>query len=312
MKVDHSLTKPFNKVIITGVTGYIGMALAKKLLKNGVSVYGVGRNIKKMALLKQYNNFFPVIADFIEYDKLATLINDRNFDMFWHFAWQGTNNGEYNDYDVQIVNIRAACDAAVSAVSLDSNKISFACSNYQKGKTNNTPEDLNLNPIYYGTIKQCASDLYKAIAYKNNIPCINIILPNTFGPYGRDNTAIFLFIKRLLLNEPLNLINGNYQDDWMPIDDIVDGVISASMSTLKNADYYVGHRHITTFREKIIEMKHVLNSSSKLNWGEYPDYFHVDYSCFDLDALYRDTGWEAKISFADSILQTAEWVKTII
>jgi nucleoside-diphosphate-sugar epimerase len=147
--------------------------------------------------------------------------------------------------------------------------------------------------------------------HSKNLPCVNIIFPNVYGIGDKSSSSIVFFIKKLLANEPLNLISGTYPDDWMPVDDIVDGILAAASSDAKYADYYIGHRQITTFKEKLQIMKQVLNSSSELNFGTFPESYYVDYSQFDLDALYNDTGWVAKTDFADSILQTAEWIKSI-
>jgi nucleoside-diphosphate-sugar epimerase len=302
-----------NKVIITGVTGFIGGALAKRLLYDGVKVYGIGRNAKKLEELKQYGDFIPVLADFNEYDKLHEIIADRGFDMFYHLAWNGTSTYTYNDYNVQIANIKTACDAANSAVFLQCGKCSSS-SSYQQCDVN--MESFSgidpFNPVMYGIVKKCAVDMFKSIAYKHKMPCVNLIFPNTYGPNDKLNTAIVLFIKNLLANKSLNLISGNYQDDWMYIDDLIEGIIAASYSKKEYGQYYVGHRKITTFKEKLSKMKDVLNSQSALQFGAYHENYYVDYAKFDVDALYRDTGWEAKMSFQESIIKTTKWIKFII
>jgi nucleoside-diphosphate-sugar epimerase len=295
------------KVIITGATGFIGGALAKRLLSEGVKVYGVGRNAERLDEPKRLGDFVPIVADFVQYDKLHEMIDERGFDMFWHFAWRGTSAKEYNDYNIQLDNIKAACAAATAAAALNCNRCDYG-SSYQQSNVN-IAKDLAFNPVLYGAVKRCAADLFKAIAYKNSTPCNNIIFPNTFGPGDKANTAIAFFIKELLAGRPLNLISGVHRDDWMFIDDLVDGIVHAAGAPKQYADYYIGHREITTFREKLLTMKSVLNSDSELNFGTYPETYYVDYSAFDLDALYNDTGFEAKTDFAESIRKTANWLK---
>ena len=63
------------------------------------------------------------------------------------------------------------------------------------------------------------------------------------------------------------------------------------------------------FRSKLIAMKDILHSKSELKFGEYKDETFVNYTDFDLDALYNDTGFECKSNFRESILKTAEWLK---
>jgi len=296
------------KAVITGVTGFIGFALAKKLLTDGVKVYGVGRNREKLDSLRQYGDFVPVAAGFEDYGNLDGLIGERGFDMFWHFAWQGIGHS-YNDCNVQIVNIKAACDAVSSAVKLECKQCGFSGSYYQAIVSNGG--EIDFNPLFYGVVKKSASDLFKCAAYTNNMPCVNMIFTNAYGKGEKSLSAVssvVIFIKKLLKNEPLDLISGIYPDDWIYIDDLVGGILAAANSGKKYGDYYIGHKNITTFKEKLTVMKTVLSSESELRFGVYPETYHVDYSLFDLDELYRDTGFEPKMSFEDGILETSKWI----
>jgi nucleoside-diphosphate-sugar epimerase len=300
--------KPVNKIIITGASGYIGGELAKRFLQEGTGVWGVGRNAERLNALSQYGDFHPIQAGFEDYDKLDILIPQRGFDRFYHLAWQGTSANDYNDYNVQLANLKAACDAAYAALRLECNGSSCG-SSYQDANAV-LGESGGFNPVYYGIIHRAASELFQAIAFRHKMPCVNLIFPNTYGVGDKPDTAIMFFIKSLLAHKPLNLISGDCPDDWMPVNDLADGIVAAAASDLRYGDYYIGHRRITTFKEKLLEMKQILGSASDLNWGKYPENYYVDYSRFDLEALYRDTGWEAKTGFGDSIRQTAEWIRS--
>jgi|GEM_PF-668592 len=296
------------KVVITGATGFVGSHLAKKLLKDGVKVYGVGRNKARLDELAKYGDFVPVVADFEQYENLHKLIDDRDFCMFWHLAWEGTSSSTYNDINLQSLNIKVSSDAAEAAVNLRCKAAAF-CSSYQQSNVTLEDFDAKFNPTIYGIMKKCASDTFKAIAYKNSINCNNIVFPNVFGIGDKTNTAIMFFIKHMLANKPLKLIDGTYPDDWVYIDDLIDGIIYAAKSNCKYKDYYIGHRRITTFKEKLESIKTALASESELSFGQYPESYRIDYDDFDLQALKVDTGFEITSSFEERVRQTAEWIK---
>jgi len=293
-------------VIITGASGFIGSALAEKLLLNGVRVYGVGRNKKKLDMLKQYGDFIPVEADFKQYGTLHELIDERGFDMLWHFAWIGTvaSASTFNDYSVQNWNIKSTCDVALSAVKLKCDCISFSGSYYQKCSVKFDKHQFN--PAAYGAAKKYAAELFMGIANQNNMSCVNIILPHISGCSAKSNMAILFFVKRMLANEPLNLIKGNNYDDWVYIDDIIEGIICTTKSKKKFVEYYIGNRELTTFKEKITYMKSLLASESTLLFDTYTEEYIVDYDQIDIGALYRDTGWETKVSFEESIAKIVD------
>lgn len=53
----------------------------------------------------------------------------------------------------------------------------------------------------------------------------------------------------------------------------------------------------------------VIAPDVELKFGEYKDNQQIDYSKFDLDALFRDTGWQCRAELKDHIRDTADWVK---
>jgi nucleoside-diphosphate-sugar epimerase len=296
------------KYIITGASGFIGSALAKRLLYDGHKVWAIGRNKEKLDELKQYGSSVTVVADFDDYHKLPELIFERGFDNLIHLAWNGTSASAllYDNYENQLNNVKISCDIAAIASELECTTTTTTTT-YQMANANILKNTKPIfNPIVYGICQKTASELFRAICYKNKISVTTLIFPNVFGTNDKKEASIPFFIKKLQNNEDLDLISGKYKDDWIHLDDLVNGIVKAINSNAQNLQYYVGHREISTFKEKLIEMKAVFNSNSKLNFGKYPENYFVDYSKFDLDALYKDTGWEAKISFRDAILKVRD------
>ena len=151
----------------------------------------------------------------------------------------------------------------------------------------------------------CAS-----MAYRGHIGFVKVILTNTFGPGDRSDKAVNTLVRSMLDRKPLRLVEGKRANDWVFIDDTVNGLITAAENGVDFRDYDIGHGEITTFREKIITMRNTLCPSIELPFGTMQENTYIDYSSIDLDALYRDTGFECKADFRKSILKTAEWVKS--
>ena len=50
-------------VVITGASGFLGGALALKLLKSGVQVYGIGATEDGFQRFAGFENFVPIVAE---------------------------------------------------------------------------------------------------------------------------------------------------------------------------------------------------------------------------------------------------------
>lgn len=261
------------RVIITGATGFIGSALTKKLLDNDVVVYGVDINNDSFAQFSSYEKFKPVTASFADYDKLSELIKDYHIDAFFHFAWAGGLTTALNNYEVQIENIRGALLAAEEAKKIECRKFIFISSNYQfmELKTNK-----DINPSIYGIAKKTAQDMCRTLLENSSTHFIGAILGNTFGEGDYSNKAVNTFIRKMLNDEPLQLVSYDSLNDWMYIDETIAGLAYLADN---NTDciVYIGHKDISTFGYKICLLRELIGSSSQLNFGVYPENSFVNY-----------------------------------
>lgn len=304
------------KVIISGSTGFIGGALTRKLLSMGVTVYGIDINPEKLESYKKYGDFHPVVADFTKYHILPELIKDKGFDCFFHFAWKGGfSSSALKDYSLQLENANYACVALDCAKALLCEKFIFAGTcNEGEIKTLLKSDDNNISYRYtlvYSTAKLAAELIGKTIAYNAGIDFVSALIAMPFGEFNTARNLPNIIINQLNSNITPNLIEGNNMYDLVYIDDVVNAFIAIGEKGKNLNSYYIGHRNLKTFKQIITEIRDILNPNSELNFGVYKDSSILDYHDIDLNALYNDTGFECKADFRESILKTAEWVKTL-
>lgn len=290
--------------IVTGAGGFIGGALTKELLKRGYRVYGI--DIRPIGGFEKYPNFLPICAD-LRTDDLTEQISEKA-DYVFHLALIGSMKSKdlYNT-DLQIDNISAAV-RFFKQIAPICGKYVFISSSYEYMRDKN---NTRLPLCIYGIAKKAAADMCASIAYRDKIGFVKAVLTNTFGVGDRSDKAVNTIVRSMLENRPLKLVEGTNKNDWVYIDDTVNGLIAVAEKGIDFKDYYIGHRDITTFREKIIEMRDLLCPSMELNFGSMEENTYIDYSLIDLDAIHRDTGFECRVDFRESILKTAEWVKTL-
>ena len=295
------------KIIISGINGFIGSSLCKEFLKKDYFVIGLGRSEFKHKEIFQNKNF-----KFMQVNNIDNKIL-KDADIFYHLAW---NMGLYNTKDtllacnIELDNIKMSCEMVEIAVRNSVKKIIFIGSiseeMYYFDKNRNLT---NIKGRIYGIAKQTASDICQLLAFDSKIQYVHVLLANTYGPFDYKNKAVAQFIKKMVKNEDLDLIEETDPADWVYIDDTVNALISAGLKGKNNKKYYIGHRKIITFKDYMVNLKNVLNSSSKLNFGVYQEKLGYNYDNLDLNDLYKDTGFECQCDFKESILKTKEWLE---
>lgn len=300
------------KAVVTGAGGFIGGTITSMLLERGFIVYGIDVNEDSVERFKKYDNFTAVTADFSMYSKLSEIISERDFDTFFHFAWCGYGR-DTNNFDVQLKNVIAVQQASNQAVKLGCKKFLMACSSHEY-KMNCTAdiEGAEIGPCsIYGASKTAAKTYAKVECHNGGIAFNGVIFTNVFGVGDRSARTPNFFIKKLLAGQDLDLIPGNDLYDWTYVDDIANMVIAVAEQGIDGKEYYVGSRMLRPFKEIITQVRDIISPSSKLNFGVFPDTSFIDYSGINIYELYNDTGVCARCDFKESVLKTAEWVKTL-
>ncbi len=297
--------------VVTGAGGFIGGALTELLVDKGVTVYGVDISEKALARHSGKANFHPVIADFTKYGQLHEMIH-ADVDVFYHFAWQGVFGEPFRDYRLQLSNAASAGDAITEAVRIGCKKFVFA-GTYNEIEVADHFDMSGRPPRYtciYSAAKTAAEIVCKTIAANSGIQYSAGLTAMAYGENNRSMMLANVVLKQLTHGESPRLIEGNIPYDFIYIDDIARAFYAIGESGVNLRSYYVGHRHLRTFREYVTEIGQIVAPDVPLLFGAYPDdNSSRNYDKIDLDALYRDTGFECQADFKESILKTAAWVK---
>ena len=288
--------------IVTGAGGFIGGALTKELLNSGYKVYGADVKAEYLEPLYRFENFVPVAVDLTS-ERLSDKALETA-DVLFYLSWGGSLGGkDLYDIELQTNNIKIA-EKVCRDASIICKKFIFVSSSYEHMKSNDTG-DFSVNT--YGIAKRAAGDICAQISSQSGMEYIKAVLTNTYGVGDRSKKAVNTIINAMQNGLPLKLVEGNNPNDWVYIDDAVKGLIHVAEQGEAYREYYIGHKNISTFKEKILDMGKAICPERQFTFGEMPENTYIDYTELT-EEIPAD--FECQSDFKESIMKTANWLKS--
>ncbi|MGB3610323.1 MAG: NAD-dependent epimerase [Cellvibrio sp.] len=228
------------KVLVTGTAGFIGSSLAKRLLARGDEVVGLDNlndyydvQIKKdrLAQLLPHAGFTDVRGNLEDKATIDNLFKTHKPDRVVHLAAQAgvryslINPQAYIDSNITgFLNILEACRH------LGTEHLVYASSSSVYGANTAMPFSVHNNvdhPVsLYAASKKSNELMAHTYSHLFNIPTTGLRFFTVYGPWGRPDMALFIFTRKILAGEPIDVFNyGHHRRDFTYIDDIVEGVI---------------------------------------------------------------------------------------
>lgn len=301
-----------NRVIITGPTGSIGIALINELVKNKVEVIAVCRpGSKRMSRIPKCDKVKIVECGLEEIYKLSELVKDK-VDVFYHFAWDGTFGNTRNDMELQNNNVKYALEAVKTAKILGCHKFVGAGSQAEYGRVEGTltPDTPAFPENGYGIAKLCAGQMTRIMCEQLGVEHVWTRILSIYGPYDGENTMIMSTIYKLLKGEKPSLTAGEQMWDYMYSKDVARAFYLIGEKGKNGSTYCLGSGNARPLKEYVMMLRDAIDSQLPLGIGDVPyGDKQVMYLCANIDNLREDTGFVPEISFEEGIKETIEWCK---
>ena len=228
------------KILVTGAAGFIGSAVAIKLLERGDTVVGLDNlndyysvELKEARLerTQAHESFSFYKLDVKNIEGIEQIFKNEQFDKVVHLAAQAGVRYSIENPRIYIeTNIVGFTNILEGCRHNDIQHLVYASSSSVYGSNTNMPLSVHDNVDHpmslYATTKK--SNELMAHAYSNlfNLPTTGLRFFTVYGPWGRPDMALFLFTKAILAGEKLPVFNyGKHTRDFTYIDDIVEGVM---------------------------------------------------------------------------------------
>lgn len=228
------------KVLVTGTAGFIGNALAIRLLDRGDEVIGLDNvndyydpSLKEARLdrIKNHPNFTEERISLEDRAEVERVFEQHKPQRVVNLAAQAgvryslENPQAYIDANiVGFTNILEGCRHH------NVEHLVYASSSSVYGANESMPFSVHDNvdhPVsLYAASKKSNELMAHTYSHLFGLPTTGLRFFTVYGPWGRPDMALFMFTKNILEGKPIDVFNyGKHQRDFTYIDDIVEGVI---------------------------------------------------------------------------------------
>jgi UDP-glucuronate 4-epimerase len=329
------------RVLVTGAAGFIGSALSARLLARGDQVLGFDNlndyydpTLKqaRLARLSPQPGFRFVKASLEDRAALESAFSEFKPQRVVNLAAQAgvryslENPHAYIDSNiVGFTNILEACRHG------GVEHLVYASSSSVYGANRKLPfsvQDPVDHPVsLYAATKKANELMAHTYSHLFALPTTGLRFFTVYGPWGRPDMALFLFTRKILAGEPIEVFNhGKHTRDFTYVDDIVEGVMrtldrvpgpdpqfnalkpNAASSSAPYRVYNIGNHQPVELSRYIEVIEDCLGRKAEkillpLQPGDVPD------TCADVEELARDTGYAPATSVEQGVARFVDWYR---
>jgi UDP-glucuronate 4-epimerase len=329
------------KLLVTGAAGFIGFHTAKLLLQRGHEVVGLDNlndyydpalKTARLELLSQAERFRFARIDLTDREAMQTLFARERFQRVVHLAAQaGVRYSIENPHVYVQSNVVGFLHVLEGCRAHAVEHLVYASTSSVYGANTRLPfseQQCVDHPLtLYAATKKANELMAHSYSSLYGLPTTGLRFFTVYGPWGRPDMALFLFTRKILAGEPIDVFyEGSHRRDFTYVDDIVNGVAAvvdqvASPDPHWNSDapdpagssapyriYNIGNQRPVTLLEFIDVLERCLGRTAIKNFlpmqpGDVPD------TAADVDALARDVGYRPCTELEVGVRHFVDWYR---
>jgi UDP-glucuronate 4-epimerase len=323
-------------ILVTGAAGFIGYHVARFLLERGEHVIGIDNlnpyydpRLKENRLAELHKleagTFRFEQVDFSDADALEKALAGAEFDRIVHLGAQaGVRYSLENPRAYITANVMGHLNLLEIARVRTVPSFVYASSSSVYGGNTDLPfrvEDRVDRPIsLYAATKRADELMSETFAHLYRMPMTGLRFFTVYGPWGRPDMAMWIFARKILAGEPIEVFNhGKMRRDFTYIDDIVSGVVAsldnppvddgapkAGGSVAPHRLYNLGNNRAEELMRVIALIEQACGRKAELRpcaiqAGDVPETYA------DIGAAQRDLGFDPRTSIEAGIPRFIAW-----
>jgi UDP-glucuronate 4-epimerase len=242
------------KILVTGVLGFIGYHLTKKLLSEQYNIigidningyYNVKQKLDKLPLLgvddanpwpnilfqsRIYKSFKFGKVDITDRFQIEELFRKHKFDIVINLAAQaGVQYSIQNPHSYIENNVTGFINLIEAAKTNNAKHFVYASSSSVYGNRDDVPfyetDNVDLPISLYAASKKANELIAHTYSHLHNLKTTGLRFFTVYGPWGRPDMAPFIFTKNIIEDKEIRVFHkGNLERDFTYVDDIINGI----------------------------------------------------------------------------------------
>lgn len=330
------MMKDHKRVIVTGGAGFIGSALVRMLVNNGITVLNIDKltyagNLSSLASIADKPNYTFEQIDICDRENVNRIFTEFQPDSIMHLAAESHVDRSIDSpeefINTNIIGTYTLLEASRKYWNMlseeDKQNFRFLLVSTDEvygslGKTGYFSEKSNYDPRSpYSSSKASADHLVSAWYHTYGLPTLKTNCSNNYGPYHYPEKLIPLIIINALAKQDLPIYgNGDNIRDWLYVEDHVNALWTVINNGIPGESYNIGGHNEKTNLEVVTSICKILDEIMPRNDGisyntqikfvsDRPG--HDARYAIDPTKIMSELGWKPTETFDTGLRKTIKW-----
>jgi len=302
------------RVLLTGGSGFVGAALARRLLRDGHAVHLLlrpGQDAWRVDPIRRDVTIHE--ADLTDAPSVAGAVAAARPQWVFHLAAFGAYSWQQDVMRILEVNCTGTIRLLEACREHGFEAFINTGSSSEYGVRDHAPvESEAVLPDNPYAVAKVAGTLYcRYAARKHHLPIATLRLYSAYGEWEEPNRLVPTLVARGLNGGLPPLVDPSVARDFVHVDDVCEAFVLAASKPRPEpgAVYNVATGVMTTIKDAVETARRVLKIPAEPQWGTMPNRSWDTAVWVGDSRKIRDVlGWAPTTSFADGLARTAAWM----